>query len=166
MKTGLYKIIMSILLLFIGGCFFSSCKKEGPAGPAGNANVKGDTILLTNTSWQFPGSWALQSGGGSTTIYNTRYVDIATDLITADILKKGSVSVYFKPNNDGWVPLPYTFQVLFPSSYYHNYMFEYRLGKIRLHFFWSAAPGGTVPAGLSTFVIPSFSFKYVVIAAN
>jgi hypothetical protein len=164
MKSGL-PLAGSCLLILLS---LAACKKEGPQGPqgpTGNANVKGDTIRLTNSNWLYPGTWELQTGGGALTYYSTRYADIATDLITADIIKKGSVAVFFKPNKDTWTALPFTFLAALPAIY-HNYTYEFKPGNIRLHYYWNSGPTTPAPSGLNTFVIPDFTFKYVVTAGN
>ena len=143
---------------------FISCKKEGPMGPPGtngNANVRSGTVSLTNADWKWNSSWPLSIGGGSTTNYSTRYAEINTDLITQEIADKGSVQVFFKPKDEGWVPLPY----IFTASYSFNFMYEYMPGKIRLHYFWTPNTG-SIPAGLGTHVIPNYTFKYVITAAQ
>ncbi|WP_315814800.1 hypothetical protein [Paraflavitalea speifideaquila] len=165
MKSGIIRHMLTYLLILPA---LAGCKKEGtqgPPGPAGNANVKGDTIRLINSNWLYPGQWALQTGGGAITYYSTRYADIATDLITADIIKRGSVEVFFKPNNDSWTNLPYSFLGAFPAIN-HHFMYEFKAGNIRLHYYWSAGPTTPVPTGLNTYVIPGFTFKYVVTAGN
>lgn len=151
-------------LLLSGSLLFISCKKEGPIGPAGkdgNANVRSGTVSLTNADWKWASTWSLSIGAGSTTNYNTRYSEINTDLITQEIADKGSVQVFFKPKDEGWVSLPYIFQ----SSYSINFMYEYMPGKIRLHYFWTPNMTG-IPAGLGTHTIPNYTFKYVITAAR
>lgn len=181
-----YKRLLCTLML-VASIVFCGCKKEGPQGqegpqgdpgaqgprgpqgtqgPAGNANVKTGTITLTNEAWLWAGGWALSTGGSSSTIYSTRYVPINTKLITADIMATGTVLVYFKPNNDGWVPLPFRFLDV-TRNYFYNFVYEYKLGLIRLHYFWdSNSTAGGVPSGLGTYVLPTYTFKYVIIGGS
>ncbi|NML20694.1 hypothetical protein HHL16_07405 [Pseudoflavitalea sp. G-6-1-2] len=141
-----------------------SCKKEGPPGADGNANVRSATVTPANAEWKWSSTWTLTISTGSTLYYNTRFLDINTDLITQDIVDKGSVQVFFKPNNDGWAPLPYVIPGFYQN---YNFVYEYKKGLLRLHYFWSAVPGGgAVPAGLGTFVLPTYTFKYVITAAK
>lgn len=157
------------LLLLTGPFLFLSCKKEGPMGPPGadgNANVRSGTVTLTNADWKWNSFWEFTTSTGSSTIYSTRYAEINTELVTKEIADKGSVQVFFIPSIEGWVPLPYTF-LNASLNYYFNFMYEYIPGKIRLHYFWTSnIAGAGVPSGLSTYVIPNYTFKYVVIAAQ
>lgn len=183
-----YKILLCTLML-AASIVFCGCKKEGPQGqqglqgdpgaqgprgqqgtqgPAGNANVKTGTITLTNAAWLWASSWGLTTSIGSATIYTTRYVLINTKLVTADILATGTVLVYFKPYtyNDGWVPLPYRFLDA-TRNYYYNFVYDYKLGLIRLHYFWdSNGTTGSAPSGLGTYVLPTYTFKYVIIGGS
>lgn len=152
-------------VLLISSLLFVACKKEGPAGPPGNANVKSGTVSLTNTDWKWNSFWTLTTNTGSNTSYPTRYVDINTDLVTQDIADKGSVQVFFKPDGDVWAPLPYTFLDV-TRNYFFNFMYEHKAGRIRLHYFWTSnIAGGGAPANLNTYVLPNYTFKYVITAA-
>ena len=78
------------------------------------------------------------------------------------------VLVFFRPyaQSTDWVPLPFSFQALNGQMYY-NIVAVPTTGKIRLHYFWTPnGSGGTVPANLSTFVIPDYTFKYVVVGGS
>jgi hypothetical protein len=90
-----YTKTISKLLLLVTITFFSSCKKEGPAGLAGkdgNANVVSSTI--TSSSWAYTApSWA------TTFDYPA---------ITQDIINSGAVLVYLKVGNN-YNQLPLTF---------------------------------------------------------
>ncbi|WP_343307843.1 hypothetical protein AAHN97_11910 [Chitinophaga niabensis] len=153
-------------ILLTGSFLFISCKKEGPMGPPGNANVRSGTVALTNADWKWGSSWALTTSTGSSTIYYTRYAEISTELITQEIADKGSVQVFFKPDNKGWVPFPYIFLDV-TRNYFFNFMYEYMPGKIRLHYFWSSnTTGAGVPTGLNTYPLPDYTFKYVITAAQ
>lgn len=155
------------LLMLLAGLFlFLSCKKEGPMG---NANVRSDTVSLTNADWKWNSFWTLTTSTGTTTTYPTRYAEINTELITRGIVDKGSVQVFFKPDNaagSGWVPLPYIF-LDFTRNYFFNFVYEYVPGKIRLHYFWTSnITGAGVPSGLNTYPLPNYTFKYVITAAQ
>ncbi|SIN83202.1 hypothetical protein [Chitinophaga niabensis] len=156
-------------MLLTGSLLFISCKKEGPMGPPGtngNANVHSGTVSLTNTDWKWASSWALITSTGTSTFYATRYAEINTELITQEIADKGSVQVFFKPNNEGWVPFPYILLDV-TRNYFFNFMYEYMPGKIRLHYFWSSnIAGAGVPTGLNTYPLPNYTFKYVITAAQ
>lgn len=155
-KPLLHLLFSICLILMI------ACKKEGPPG---NANVRSDTLSLTNANWLWAGSWPLSTGGGTVTYYPTRYVDINTELITQEIVDKGSVQVFFKPGNDAWVALPFTFLEA-GNLFFYNIMYDYKQGRIRLHYFFTRnQPGGTFPT-LSTHNIPNYTFKYVITAGK
>lgn len=165
-QTFLHGNKPSYLVLLISSLLFMACKKEGPAGADGNANVKSGTVSLTNADWKWASSWALTTSAGSNTIYSTRYADINTELVTQDIVDKGSVQVFFKPDNDEWAPLPFSF-IDVTRNYSFNFMYDHKPGKIRLHYFWAPnGTTGTLPGGLNSFTIPNYTFKYVITAAN
>ncbi len=134
----------------------------GPQGPSGNANVQSKVVPLTSAQWLWNSTWSLSTGGGASTQWFTRYVDLNEPLITASILTSGMVLVYFQPttNATAWASLPYSFQGF--SNFYH-FQYEVSAGKIRLHYYWTALPGSTIPTGLSTFTLPTYTFKYVVV---
>jgi len=151
-----FSAIMLSTLLFLAGC------KKGDTGPEGNANVKSGTVILTNTSWLYPGTWMIKPAVNTSVSYSTRYADINTPLITEDVVKNGMVLVYFNPASDNtFTPLPYTFESI---TYYYNFAFEYKAGNIRLHFYYSSnASGGALPA-LNTTTIKDYTIKYIVVA--
>ena len=100
MKNKNYLSFAMILILSI----LSGCKKEGPAGPAGqdgNANVKSSTITFSNWSWSSSGQYD--------------YVDFTWGAITTDISNSGGVFVYESNGSGGWLPLPRT---IFPNNTY------------------------------------------------
>jgi len=94
---------ISALLLLVTVTTFSSCKKEGPAGPAGqdgNANVVSSTI--TSSAWAYNApSWA---------------ITFTYPAITQEIINSGAVLVYLKVGNN-YNQLPLTF---YPSSSYSS----------------------------------------------
>lgn len=139
-----------------------ACKKEGPPG---NANVRSDTLMLRNADWLWNGLWPLSTGSGTVTYYPTRYVDINTELITREIVDKGAVQVFFKPNNEGWVALPFTF-LEWNYLYSYNIVYDYRPGNIRLHYFFTLNQTGASIPTLRTHNIPTYTFKYVITAGK
>lgn len=149
-----------------------ACKKEGPAGPAGapgedgNANVRSGTVSLTNADWKWNSFWTFTTSTGTQTLYATRYADINTELLTQEIADKGAVQVFFKPDKDEWVPLPYHFLDV-TRNYFFNIVYSYKAGRIQLHYFWTSnIAGGGVPTGLNTYPIPNYTVKYVITAAQ
>lgn len=80
----------------------TSCKKEGPQGPAGkdgNANVHGQVFTVSNWSYSAP----------------SYYSDISYSAITQDIINTGAVLVYLSNGSGGYSQLPLTY---YPSSAY------------------------------------------------
>jgi hypothetical protein len=140
----------------------------GPQGPTGNANVKATIVTVTNSQWLWNSLYSFTTASGSTTSFFTRYADITTPQITDDILTNGMVLVFFRPfaQSTDWVPLPYSFQA-FGGQFYYNIVAVPTAGKIRLHYFWTPnGSAGTVPNNLSTYVIPDYTFKYVVVGGS
>ncbi|MBO9635506.1 MAG: hypothetical protein J7578_20550 [Chitinophagaceae bacterium] len=159
-----------LFLSYIFLLFIVSCKKEGPAGAKGedgNANVRSGTITLTNTDWKWNSTWAFTTNTGTSTLYTTRYADINTPLISQSIADKGSVQLFFKPysSQDAWAPLPFIYLDI-TRSYYFNIVFEYSVGRIRVHYYWTPNAVASPPGGLSTYVLPDYTFKYVITEAK
>lgn len=133
---------ISALLLLVTMTLFSSCKKEGPAGPAGkdgNANVVSSTI--TSSSWAYAApSWV---------------ITFTNPAITQEIINSGAVLVYLKVGNS-YNQLPLTF---YPSSDYSTTI-EVSTFVGGLSLFWT-------DSDLIQPINPgSRTFKVVVIAAS
>lgn len=157
-----------LLLLIVAALLLTGCEgEEGPTGPAGadgNANVKTGTITPTNAEWLWYSYYTLQITENSWVSYYTRYVDIPVEDITPDFLSTGLVLVLFEADSGSgeWTPLPFKF-VAFSSAYAYNIVYEVMEGMIRLHYFYTLNDlSGTSP-DISTAVIPTYTFKCVVI---
>ena len=181
MKKITFPAIITILTVLI----FTSCKKgdSGPAGPVGpagptgvagpegNANVSVDTFTLTSSDWLWNSSYSFTTENGSYTSYFTRYHDRSFSKLTADVLDKGIVLVYFTSssatNSSQWTPLNFSF-LAFSYQYYYHVAYETFAGKLRLHYFYTPnGPGGTVPySALATAVITNYKFKIIVAPGN
>jgi len=125
-------------------------RRHGPMGPPGNANVQSGTQTFVSADWLWNDSWSLRTATGTTNSWFTRYVDLNTDLITEDIVNNGTVLVYFKPveTQTSWTSLPYTY-LSFNSQFYYNFQYEYDVGSIRLHYFWTPnGSAGIMPGGI------------------
>jgi len=88
------KIILASALFII---VISSCTKEGPQGPPGNANVVSNEFVVNSTDWT-----------AGTSDY---YVNITDADITSDIINNGAVLVYWVGTSNGSTfiePLPFT----------------------------------------------------------
>jgi hypothetical protein len=152
-----------LLVLFAVALFITGCEGDaGPTGPAGNANVMAGTISPTNAEWISYSNWTMTTDVGTVTAKTTRYVDIPVAAITAEIIAKGAVMVYFEAEtgSNQWTPLP--FELLhYTRAFFINVVYEVQEGMIRLHYFlMSASAPAPDPA---TRVIPTYNFKYVVV---
>ncbi len=109
------KIKTTLLFLLVLFTTFSSCRKEGPQGPPGNANVKSSTITFSNWGWD------------NTSNYN--YADFTWPDITSSIVNNGAVMVYLNTST-GYVQLP---RVIYPASTYsESQRFVYNVGTLRI----------------------------------
>ena len=137
--------------------------QDGIDGQDGNANVQTGTVDLVNEDWLWQGNFAFNhQGGGFSSSWFTRYVDLAIAEIDTDIDENGLVLVFFKATtNGGWQPLPFQF-TSFGAGYFTHIAYESSVGNIRLHYFWTPNQGAT-PGSLNTFDIADLSFKYVIV---
>lgn len=99
-------------LLFLLILAFSGCRKEGPPGKDGNANVKSSTITFSNWSWNSSGYYD--------------YANFTWGAITSDIVNTGGVFVYESNGSGGWLPLPRT--VFLSNNYAQSQRFSYYQG--------------------------------------
>jgi hypothetical protein len=153
------------VLLFAAPLLIAGCEGDvDPAGPAGNANVMTGTISPSNAEWIYNSEWNMTTNVGTVTVYATRCVDIPVSQITADIIAKGAVLVFFEAEtgSDRWTALPFEF-LHYTHVYFINIVYEVEEGMIRLHYFLMPASSGATTPNLATFVIPTYRFKYVVI---
>lgn len=148
-------ILMPVMILLITTLI--ACEK-GDADP----DTKSGSASITNKDWKFPGNWKVQLAANSMHI-TSRYVDIPSTLITDDIMKNGTVMVYFNAGADeAFTPMPYVFQGI-NVDYHLSY--EYKKGNIRLHFFFTGNPNTTSIPDVGNSVIKDYTFKYVVLPA-
>lgn len=109
-KTQICSLLF-LLVLFT----FNGCRKEGPQGPPGNANVKSNTITFSSWGWD------------NTNYYN--YADFTWGEITSSIVNSGAVMVYVN-TSAGYVQLP---RVIYPTSTYsESQRFVYNVGTLRI----------------------------------
>ncbi len=173
----LYAILASITL------FTTQCKKEGPVGPEGpqgsegpagprgatgapgSSSVRSKTVKLTNAQWgnNTTTHW-FNTSAGVAVGHNARYVDINEALITQAIMDNGLVQVYFMPydGTTAYTSLPYSRQNA-QLTYNINVDYTYQLGKVRLLFFLTGSYGAPATPSVSTWTIPSYTFKYIII---
>jgi len=162
---------LSVLLLTAAVLLSAGCEGEqgpvGPSGADGNANVVTGTISPTSEEWLWNAYYWFSTAPGGRSGYFTRYVDIPVAGITPEIISNGAVLVSFEadPGFGGMTPLPFQFVAL-NSQYIFSIVNEVTEGMIRLHFFFMLnSEGATVP-DLSTYTIPTYTFKYTVIEGN
>lgn len=97
--------ITGILLLLISSLLVNGCKKEGPPGPAGNANVTSRTFYVSSWSWDSP----------------NYYADFNVPELTADNINSAAVLVYFRTTSGTWYAVPYT-QYTSSSDYHMGFI--------------------------------------------
>jgi hypothetical protein len=178
---GSLVIIFAVISILAAGCSKSGSAgatgpsgaagpagPQGPQGPQGNANVLVDVFSLVNSQWAYNSQYSLETSSGSYTEYFTRYHDVTDSAVTEAILNTGEVMVFFVPNpivdTNQWAPLPYQF-VDGSNIFTYNIAFETMPYTVRLHYFFTQLQAGTIP-NLSTFNIPTYKFKIVVISGE
>jgi hypothetical protein len=110
------KIGTIMLGLLVVTMFLSACKKKevvGPAGPAGNANVKSLTVSTVAADW---------TGNG----VDGYSITISAPLITADIVATGAVLCYLEYGGTTYA-LPYSYMY---GSYTRHMLFQYIAGSV------------------------------------
>lgn len=138
------KINHAILLLSLTLLAFSSCKKEGPPGPAGkdgNANViSSNTLTLYN--------WSSNFDNGTEFTYSST---ITWGNITQSVKDNGVVMVYFHDNTTtNWTAVPYSES---GNGYADAFDYEIAVGQIALYFDGydnSGSPGASALNGIVT----------------
>jgi hypothetical protein len=93
-----------LLLLAFTTLLFNGCKKEGPAGPAGNANVTATTFTISSWSWSSP----------------YYYVNLTVPALTSANMNAAAVMVYIKATGTSWTAVPYT-QYDTPDNYFMGF---------------------------------------------
>lgn len=150
------KIKNALILLSITLFVFSSCKKEGPAGPAGkdgNANViSSNTLTLTN--------WSTTFDNGTEFLYSST---INWPSITQAIKDEGVVMIYIRTSaSTNWTALPYSES---GNGYSDAFNFEIGVGQVFIDFDGydsSGSPGASALNGVFTIrmvAIPSSERK-------
>ena len=141
----------------------------GPVGPKGNANVMVDTFTLKSSQWVYNSQYSLETSPGSYTEYFTRYYTATFPAVTQGVLDSGMVLAYFVPNplvsTVAWIPLPYQF-LDGSENFFYDVVFQPAVGKVELdYFFQQINSTATIPT-LSTYNIPNYTFKLVVITGS
>ena len=141
----------------------------GPTGPKGNANVLVDTFTLVNTQWIWNSQYSLETSPGSYTEYFTRYYTATVPAVTQGVLDSGMVLGFMVANplanTVNWSPLP--FQFLDGSTdFYYVFAFQTYVGKVELDYFFQQINSSATLPVLSTYKIPTYQFKLVVITGS
>jgi hypothetical protein len=141
----------------------------GPAGPEGNANVLDTTFKLTTSQWIYNSQYSMETTPGSYLEYFTRYYDVTFPAITQGVLDSGLVLAYMVPNpianTNQWAPLPYQF-LDGSGDFYYVVVFQTYLGKVEMDYFFQQIVANTSLPTLSTYDIPTYTFKLVVITGS
>lgn len=166
-------------LLIATTIFFVQCKKEGSIGPAGpegprgetgatgNANVKVDTLRISNAQWLYNSNYLFDHVVNGWMWAVSRYHDRTFTSITQDILNTGMVLCYFTPspafNINNWILL--NFRMTSPTGiFYYNVASEVSVGKVRFHYFYTPNDQGATLPNLRDAVIPTYRFKIVAVS--
>jgi hypothetical protein len=178
-RVGMMLVIIAASTILFPGCSKSSGPAgatgaqgaTGPAGPTGaqgNANVLVDVFSLTNSQWIYNSQYSLETTNGSYTEYFTRYHDVTDSAVTQAILNTGEVMVFFVPNpivdTNQWEPLPYVF-LDGSGDFTYNVVFATSLYTVELDYFFNQLKTVSPPT-LSSFNIPTYKFKIVVISGT
>lgn len=115
------------LLMLISIVILNGCAKDGATGPAGkdgNANVKSQTITITESQWNHTGTVG-EPGDGYEAIQTS-------SIITSDIVSKGAVMAYLSVDNLEWGSLPFTVPTGVSSTepYSESWLISYKTNQI------------------------------------
>jgi len=139
----------------------------GPQGPEGNANVQVDTFSLVSSQWLWNDNYILYTAGGSYTEWFTRYYKATFPGVTQGVLDSGMVMVFMTPdlqNKSQWSPLPYTFDT--GDGYSYDFVYVTSPGTVELEFYFAEQSSSATPPTLSTYAIPTYSFKCVAVTGT
>jgi hypothetical protein len=179
--AGMMLIIIALSTILFAGCSKSSgpagatgaqgatgaAGPAGPTGPQGNANVMVDTFKLTSSQWLWNDNYIFFTGGGSYTEWFTRYYKATFSAVTQGVLDSGMVMVYMTPNslnNNQWSPVPYTFDS--GAGYSYDFVYVTSPGTVELEFYFSSTTSTATPPTLSTYDIPTYTFKLVAVTGS
>jgi hypothetical protein len=134
---------LSVISLFaIATMMTSSCKKEGPAGPAGNANVSSTTFSVNTWSWNSP----------------YYYANFSVPDLTSSNINSAAVLVYFSTTSGTWFAVPYT---QYTSTYDYHMGFSNSIGNVQVTWIYdNSLSSGSDP---NTYYGTSVRYKIVVI---
>jgi hypothetical protein len=134
--------ITGITLFTIATFITNGCKKEGPAGPAGSANVTATNFTVNSWSWDAP----------------YYYADFSVPELTSANINSAAVLVYFTTTSGSWIALPYT-QYDSPYNYYMG--FSSSAGSVQVTWVYdSSFSSGSDP---NAYYSTSVRYKIVVI---
>jgi hypothetical protein len=139
------KKIKLLIYLAIAGAIFTSCTKDGPAGPEGNANVTSDTFSIP--------AWSTYS--------YCYYYDFYTSKLTHDIANSGAVETYLSTDGgNNYITLP---QIFYDTvNYWMRVRTEYDLVELQ----WWYNGSGNIGVSPNTYFGATCMVKAVYISAS
>jgi hypothetical protein len=147
------------------------CATSSASGLALSYTYPSVTLAKNNASTDFlyNSQYSMETTPGSYTEYFTRYFDISVPAITQDVLDTGMVQVYFTPNpivsTNDWRPLPFRF-LDGSGNFYYIVAAETSVGQVEIEFFFEQIVANATLPVLSSYAIPAYNYKIVVIAAS
>jgi hypothetical protein len=179
--VGMVLVIIALSTILFAGCSKSTgpagatgpqgstgaTGPAGPTGPQGNANVVVDTFKVTNSQWLYNDNYVLYTANGSYTEWFTRYYMASFSAVTQGVLDSGLVLVYMTPNindNNQWSPVPFTYDS--GDEYSYDFVYVTSPGTVELEFYFSPTASGVTTPALSTYDIPTYTFKLVAVTGS
>jgi hypothetical protein len=142
MRTKPTVIAFTLLIVFT----IAGCKGEkgdtGPTGPGGNANVRTIQFTVAGSDWKTMSS-------SSTSFYVTK----VTPLITENVVKGGTVILYYQLSSSIWSALPERFVTNTGDPYEIHYIhgLQGNVGAIQIYL--STSTGDTFDAIFKAVII-------------
>jgi hypothetical protein len=142
-KTMKKILHLNLITLFVIALVMTNgCKKEGPPGPAGNANVTATTFSASSWSWSSP----------------YYYANFNVPDLTSSNINTAAVMVYFSTTGGTWIAVPYT---QYTSAYDYHMGFNTSAGTVQVTWVYdSSLSNGSDP---NAFYSTTVQYKIVVI---
>ncbi|MBB6127328.1 collagen-like protein [Mucilaginibacter lappiensis] len=135
-------------------------------GPSGNSDLNSVVFTVNTADWnQNIYNVNFNIAGDSVITRYAKGVEYNSPLLTAGMLERGLVLVYFQPNPNvtQWQPLPYSFPSVY-DEYNYNYAYETFVSKVRLYFYFTRIT--TDGPSLDSYQVPATKFRIVVASGN
>jgi hypothetical protein len=169
MMTRLPSIVLTLSLAFC--LLLVSCAKDGPTGPAGaagNADVRTHVVTLADSNFVLATYW-LSTGPGAATGRQARAATIVDSSITRGIVDSGTVLVYFRPSligsDSSWEQLPVS-MLSFGDTYWYKFASRIGIASVKIYYWHESNTTGTAPPAVTSVVVPTRPFKYIVISGS